>query len=320
MVVKPAFKLIAEDVDITQKIAKNLITLTYDDKENLESDEISFTVAGLYDKKPFGTKLGLHLGYEGNLFLCGAFTVQSITKNYLEETTEVRATAVNFASAQKEKKSRNWKNTNLEDITRKIAEEEKLALDADVEAKECEIVSEAQNNMPNMAFLVMLGSKRGFRVFQKNNTIYVRDKNTKIAELKAIGTVNILPIKTFALNSLYSLEITDANRNVYDAVVVEWKDKNQGMIKELKIGNGTTQIYKMRIGEPKSDAEAIQIAEAKLRDLQTGGITGNMEMQGQEFRVGQKFTIDTIDREFTAISISHSLDGSGYKISIEFEG
>ncbi|MDR2100089.1 MAG: phage tail protein [Campylobacteraceae bacterium] len=320
MVIKPSFKLIADNRDITQKIAKNLISLSYDDKENLQSDEISFTLAGLYEKKPFGTKLELHLGYEGKLFLCGAFSVQTITKNYVEKTTEVRATAVNFATAQKERKSRNWNNTNLENIVKTIAEEEKLDFDIPASAKECAIASELQNNTPNMAFLTLLGYKFGFRIFQKNNTIYVRDKSVKIDEVRTIGSTNALTIKKLALDSLYSLEITDANRNVYDAVIVEWKDKNEGVIKELKIGSGTTQIYKMRISEPKSDTEAIKIGEAKLRDLQSGGVTGNLETQGQEFRVGQKFKINEINREFTAISISHSFDGSGYKISVEFEG
>ncbi|MDR0666876.1 MAG: phage tail protein [Campylobacteraceae bacterium] len=319
MVVKPAFKIIAEEGDITQKIAKNLISLTYEDKENLQSDEMSFTLAALYEKKPFGTKLELHLGYADNLFLCGLFTVQTITKNYLEKTTEVRATAVNFASRQKEKKSRIWEQTTLEDIVKKIAEEEKLDYDVDAAAKEYTIISELQDNTANMPFLIMLGHKRGFRIFQKNDTIYVRDKNVKIQEIKA-DTTKAPSILTLKLNSLYSLEITDANRNVYDAVLLEWQDTKRGVTRELKIGGGNTQIYKMKISEPKSDAEAIQIGEAKLFSLQRGGITGSLETQGREFRVGQRFKIDELDGEWTANSISHNFDGSGYKISVEFEG
>jgi len=61
MVKKPSFRLKAEGEDITAHIAKNLISLTYDDKSNDESDEISFTINGLFAKKPFGSQLELWL-------------------------------------------------------------------------------------------------------------------------------------------------------------------------------------------------------------------------------------------------------------------
>lgn len=95
MVKKPQFKLIAKGSDITEKISKNLISLSYEDKEKDESDEISLTLFGLYSKLAFGDSLELYLGYE-KLFKCGSFSVGTVSKNYTQNTTEVRASAVNF--------------------------------------------------------------------------------------------------------------------------------------------------------------------------------------------------------------------------------
>ena len=40
------------------------------------------------------------------------------------------------------------------------------------------------------------------------------------------------------LTDLYSLQITEANRNSYTAVIVEWQDIEAGKVKSIKVGSG----------------------------------------------------------------------------------
>ena len=47
-----------------------------------------------------------------------------------------------------------------------------------------------------------------------------------------------LPTFTLNLTDLYSLEITEANRNSYTAVIVEWQDIEAGKVKSIKAGSG----------------------------------------------------------------------------------
>ncbi|ECQ1862347.1 TPA: phage tail protein, partial [Campylobacter coli] len=96
MVRKPKFKLIAKGEDITEKLSKNLISISYEDKEKSESDEIGLSVFGLYSKPLFGDSLELWLGFE-KLYKCGSFSVNVVSKNYTSNTTEVRASAINFS-------------------------------------------------------------------------------------------------------------------------------------------------------------------------------------------------------------------------------
>lgn len=47
-----------------------------------------------------------------------------------------------------------------------------------------------------------------------------------------------MPTFTLNLTDLYSLEITEANRNSYTAVIVEWQDIETGKVKSIKAGSG----------------------------------------------------------------------------------
>jgi len=62
------------------------------------------------------------------LYLCGSFSVQTTSRDYKANTTEVRATAVNFASPAKEKRHVSWENTTLFGIAKKIASANTLSL------------------------------------------------------------------------------------------------------------------------------------------------------------------------------------------------
>ena len=132
-----------------------------------------------------------------------------------------------------------------------------------------------------------------------------------------------MPTFTLNLTDLYSLEITEANRNSYTAVIVEWQDIEAGKVKSIKVGSGE-QVYKMQIAQPKSDNEAFKQAEAKLNELQRGGINGRCSCEGKNIIAGGKLKFGGVPRleanEFSIKEVSHKLSTSGYEIDIEFEG
>lgn len=325
MVRKPQFKLIAKGQDITEKLSKNLISISYEDKEKDESDEISLSIFGLYSKPFFGDSLELFLGYE-KLFKCGSFSVNVVSKNYISNTTEVRATAVNFSGNAsvniKEKKTRSFQNSTLFTIARKIAKENNLKIKTSGEDQN--IVSVLQNNQNNLEFLYALLFDYGFICSVKENTLIITPKDGKIGENAAnITSKNEnLPSFEIALNECISLEISESARNEYSAVIVEWQDINEAKTKSIKVGSGEN-VYKMQISQPKNDNEAFKKAQAKLNELQKGGINGRCELIGREIRAGGKLKIKGINLdhyEFSIKSVSHSFNDQAYTISVEFEG
>ena len=323
MVKHPNFKLEANGKNITEIIRANLISLNFDDKEGSKSDEISFSVSGIYAKPVFGDNLKLWLGYGDDLYLCGSFSVQTASRDYKNRTTEVRATAVNFASPQKIKKRRSWENTTVFEIARKIAAENKLAVKTS--GQDQNIASVLQNDAGDLDFLYGLCFDYGFIMAVKNNTIVIASKDAKGDETQTSNTSKNESLPTFTLNltDLYSLEITEANRNSYTAVIVEWQDIEAGKVKSIKVGSGE-QVYKMQIAQPKSDNEAFKQAEAKLNELQRGGINGRCSCEGKNIIAGGKLKFGGVPglevNEFSIKEVSHKLSTNGYEIDIEFEG
>lgn len=323
MVRKPAFKLEASGKDITNIIRQNLISLSFTDKEGNESDEISFSLFGIYAKPVFGDKLKLWLGYENELYLCGTFSVQTASRDYKNQTTEVRATAVNFASPAKEKRRVSWENTTLFGIAKKIASANALSLKTS--GNDQNIASVIQDNVSDIEFLYDLCVKFGFLMAVKNGTIIITAKDAKGDASQTSNTSKNENLPTFTLNltDLYSLEITEANRNSYTAVIVEWQDIEAGKVKSIKVGSAD-QVYKMQIAQPKSDNEAFKQAEAKLNELQRGGINGRCSSEGKNIIAGGKLKFGGVPgleaNEFSIKEVSHKLSTSGYEIDIEFEG
>jgi len=323
MIKHPNFKLEANGKDVTEIIRANLISLSFDDKEGSKSDEISFSVSGIYAKPVFGDSLKLWLGYGDDLYLCGSFSVQTASRDYKNQTTEVRATAVNFASPQKIKKRRSWENTTVFEIAKKIAGENKLAVKTS--GQDQNIASVLQNDAGDLDFLYGLCFDYGFIMAVKNNTIVIAAKDAKGDETQTSNTPKNESLPAFTLNlaELYSLEITEANRNSYGAIIVEWQDVEAGKTKSIKVGSGE-QTYKMQIAQPKSDNEAFRQGEAKLNELQKGGINGRCSLPGANIVAGGKLKFSGIvgleANEFSIKSVSHRLSTDNYEIEIEFEG
>jgi phage protein D len=251
------------------------------------------------------------------MFYCGSFSIQTISKNYSNNTTSIRATSVNFASEQKERKDYTWESTNLYNVAMKIAEQNGMGYSIDESAKEFAISSEQQNNATDLGFLNILTTQKGFLLTVKNNTIMIKPKDAVNLETAVVNTTATTH-KTFKLGDLSELEITDANRNNYDAVRLTWHDDDDRQDKELKTGSGVS-IPNIPIAKPKSDAEAIEYANARLKESQTGGITGSFSIAGQEIRAGWNIEIEGIGK-FLVKSASHSFTTSDFTTSCEIKG
>jgi phage protein D len=345
MVKKPAFKLLSDKKDITELLTASLISLNYEDKKDEEADELSFVVHGLYKNKPFGTNVELKLGMDDKLVHYGNFFIQTIAKDYVNNTTEVRATSVDFNTQQKERKTETWQDTNLKEITRKIAENNGMGYTVESEVEKSLVSKVLQENATDLGFLTVLASQRGFFLTVKDNIIIIRkhldtsSKHDQNADLKQDKTVKI--------SELYSLSVTEANRDVYGTVLTLWHNvdtnERRGFYVGYNKGTGkidvvdspaykfdekgegtvvdpaTTTIYTIETAQPKSFAEAFEMAKAKLEELQRGGKEGSFTTEGQEIRTGQILKIEKIGI-VTVTNVSHSLTPSGYTITVSFEG
>ncbi|EEO26018.1 phage late control D family protein [Helicobacter winghamensis] len=322
MVNKPSFKLLAKGKDITQRIQKNLISLSFEDKAKDESDEISLTLNGLYARAPFGDSLELWLGYEERLNKCGTFALNSFSKNYTSNITEIRATAINFASNVKVKKDRAFENTNLAEIAKKIAQENNLRHKVEVCAKTF-IKYELQNNISDMEFIYSLCAKYGYLACIKEQTlIIIEQKSAALDGEKGAATKGESNLThTLTLGDLFDLQINIKNRNNYTGVRVSYQDIQSGTIKSVLCGKEHL-VYELKIAPAKSESEALAQGMAKLNQLNIGVYEGSFSTKGANIRAGANLIIKGISEKatFSIKDVRHELNSSGYRISVNFEG
>lgn len=316
MVKHPNFKLKANDKDITQKISLNLINLSFDDKAKDESDEISISLNGLYARAPFGDKLELWLGFDEKLFKCGTFSINNFSKNYSSKTTDIKATAINFASNIKNKKSRTWENTNLSDIALKIATENNLKVKTN-NANKAYIKHELQNNVSDIEFIYTLCAKYGFLACIKEQTLIIIEQK-QAAQDGIKGGIKY----TLDISELSDLNISIKNRNNYTGVKLTCQDIEQGIVKSVLSGNDKGCVYELKIAGVKHDSEALNLANAKLNALNKGTFEGSFSMIGKNLKAGANLKIKGIDEKviFSIKDVKHDFSLSAYTISVNFEG
>jgi len=323
MVKHPKFKLIAGGNDITSKVANNLVSLSYEDRIGTKSDEISFVVSGLFARPEFGGTLELWLGYEeSGLYKCGKFAVSCVTRDFVARTTEIRGTAVDFASVVKARKSRTWSNTSVFAIAKTIASENGWKFKQTGEDES--VSSKIQNNTSDIEFINSLCFDTGFFAVIKGGTLVVaRFEGGEAGKvLSSVGNgAKKMPKLKFKASELYSLEVSEATRASYTAVEVSWQDVESGERKSVKVGSGAI-VYKQNIAEPKSEREAFVVARAKLARLQSAGLSGRWSCVGCNVVAGGRVEFEGIralaGREYNVLSVSHRLDASGYICEGEF--
>ncbi|EAL5902981.1 phage tail protein [Campylobacter lari] len=322
MVKCPNFKIKANNEDITQRISKNLISLSFDDKAKDESDELSISLNGLYARAPFGDKLELWLGFDEKLYKCGTFSINGFSKNYGNHTTDIKATAINFASDIKNKKSRTWENTNLADIALKIATENNLKAKTNNANKAC-IKHELQNNISDIEFIYTLCAKYGFLACIKEQTLIIIEQKQAAQEGVVGGGEQEGGIKySFDLKDLSDLNINIKNRNNYTGVKVSYQDIEQAVVKNVMSGNDSAAVYELKIAGVKNESEALRIANAKLNALNAASYEGSFSMLGANIKAGARVEIKGIEEKaiFSIKDVKHDFSLSGYTISVNFEG
>ncbi|MBZ7976914.1 phage late control D family protein [Campylobacter sp. RM12637] len=321
------FKLEANEKDITEFIKENFISLEYDDKEGVESDEMSFCVHGIFSRPSFKDTLKLSLGYrvgeEDKLYECGTFSISECTIDYINHITEVRATAVNFSSPIKIKRNKTFANTTLAAIAGVIASRNNLIAKIQPEANNVKIAHIMQNNESDIEFLYILAYKNGFICAVKNSHLIVTQKSKSIDGYNvSSGSHKSSPAKNLPkfklqVSDCSSLSITENNRVKYDACEISSHNTSNATLTKIKVGNGEN-IAKIDAPPNKSSQELESLATSKLSELNKGGIKGNLTCVGQQIVAGGVLELEGIG-VYSIKSVKHTLSGTSYTLDIEFE-
>lgn len=312
MVKNPAFRLLANNIDVTETLQKELISLEFKDEENNKADELTIKVGGKFARPQYKDELKLYLGYNDDLIYCGLFAVQTTTR-YDNNVLAISATSVNFSTTLKEKRDMTYEKISIKDICKQIADRNNLKLKSDFD--NIYISSLAQNNESDLHFLNRLAREYNAIFNIKNDTLIFTHK------IKNSQKNQDLPSYIISATEASQLQIKHSNKTLYKTCKSIWHDTKENKTKEATVGTGDPTLI-IR-GSFKNEADAKAKAQAALERATQGLISGSLTISGNViFAGGNLKLIDTLedDGEYHIKSVHHTFTKSnGWITKIEFE-
>ena len=159
---RPAYRILADQRDITDAIRDRLLSLTLTDEAGYQSDAVSLRLddrEGRIELPRKGAKLEVELGYEERgLAQMGLYVVDEIELAGPPDTLTIQAKAVDMKSSLKQHKTRAWSNT-IQEIVSTIAQEHGLEPRVDSTLGAIRIPHIDQTEESDLHFITRLGQQ-----------------------------------------------------------------------------------------------------------------------------------------------------------------
>lgn len=183
---KPAWALEYEGRDISRNIAPYVLSITYTDALEGESDDLEITLedrdhrwkSGWWPQR--GDRVRLRIGYEGEGIMdCGSFQVDEVELNGPPDTVSMRALAAGVTSALRTARSAAYENMTFEAIARGIAERHGLRLTGSISERKRLRRPErvTQREEGDLQFLKRLGEAEGVVFSIKDGQLVWHDQD-----------------------------------------------------------------------------------------------------------------------------------------------
>jgi len=315
MVRKPSIKIAVNGKDKTSKILENLISLSFSDQANNESDQLEIKVAGNFKRPAAGDEIKLYLGYDGSLTLLCLCRVKTTKKS--SKMLTIIATGVNFSNNFKVKRNITYEKLSIKDIIKQVATRYDLKIKCDYD--DLYIVSLAQTNESDMYFLNRIAKEYNAIFNIKNDTIYFLKK------IKENKKSELLPRYKIDINNcIEEPEIVHNQKTFYNSVKVSWHDTKLNQRRVITIPKDAAQPILEYKDSFINEDEARAKAQAKLEKANAGIVTGELKIEGEIMYAGgvlELLNVSANDNlEYSIESIDHSFDkADGWTMTVKFE-
>jgi len=324
----PKFTVLYNNKNITSDISKHMISLTYNDKTEGESDEIEIQVedVDLRWQNSWYPEKGAKLTVSIENLKCGVFEIDEINLDGPPDVVTIRGMATGIVNSLRTKKSDAHESKTLKQIAEKVASKNNLTI---------------QGTIPDITF---------GRITQ--------NKETDLAFLKRIsqeyGVLFAVRENIITFTSIYDVEKRNISFSVDKSEISKFsfRDKADGMIKSASVksksakknepvtANLDFEKYKQEQGYSSdtpvnkdegvthTKAENKQQAEAKAKAIMhlsaSNQIEGSIDIKGTVLAIAgnnvQVTGFGKLSGKFHIKSSSHKIDkSSGYTVSLEMK-
>jgi phage protein D len=217
---KPAFVLLYNSRDITQDVSKYLLSITYTDKDQGESDELDITVEdvdGFWRNTWYPQKkdtLQLSIGYDnGTLTDCGTFEIDEITLSGPPDVVTIKSLAAGISKAMRTKNSQSFENLTLRQIAQFIASKHRFTLLGSIGNIKFNRVT--QKKETDLGFLHRVSSDYGF-LFSVRNKQLIFTSVFEIENGSSVIEIDRTELRTYSLKDKTSETYKEANVKYHD--------------------------------------------------------------------------------------------------------
>lgn len=308
--------------NVTGDVSRYLSKITYSDKLEYESDDISLSfedTSGKWQSKWYpsqGDSLHVKIGRPGRFLDCGMFEIDEIELELSPDILTVKALSASIKKSLRTKESKAFEQQTLWDIAQYFADKHKFDIVGEQGALEnIEIDRKTQEKQTDLSFLSTMAKEYGYALSLHGDTLYFTSK-AQLESRKAILTIPRLVMS--------NARFRDKTSEVYNGVVVNRRDGKKNKNTEWKIMDGKEGEGDILVLEEdvENEQQAAAIGKAKLADKKREKYSGSLTVPGNTKLVaGVNIELTGIGKfsgKWHVISSTHTVDPSGgYTTGVE---
>lgn len=327
--IAPAFRIIANDQDITTKVRERFKSLRLVDETGTTSDTVEITLADHDPAKRIavpktGAELEVFIGYDAKLTRKGVFVCDEVELSGYPSEVVIRARAAPYEGSNsgmvglQTQKSRSWpKGTTIRAMVERIAGEHRLTPAVSPALAAIALPHTDQTHESDMNLLARL-AKRYDAIAKPagGSLLFVKRGDAKTASGADLPRVTLTPKDGSAYR------VTIASRDSAGTVVAYYRDTRKAKRHEVAVGDGEPVIrlrmsYADRVSAENA-ARARQRSRARAERKLTFTFPGRPEVTAEAIVVMQGFR-EGVDGEWLITRAEHYVGPGGYRTTIEAE-
>lgn len=275
------YQVIYNQKDITQDISNSLINITYRDKVEGESDEVSLTFEDVDNVwiDPWYSEKGDTLEVKIGKLDCGIFEIDDISYKISPASITISGLAASFLNKQlRTERSFAHENKSLSQIIDYYAVINKL--DKIVQIRKNIIFERnTQDNVTDLSFLKSLAKKYGYIFSIRGSNLIFWD----IFELEGRD-----PVIEFFKQDFQRANFRDKISEIYAEANLNYHNPSEDLLISVNVKstivNQSSDFLELKT-KVENKGQAEEIAKSELYKKNTEKITGNIDLQGNELLV-----------------------------------
>lgn len=313
-------QLIYESTDITQDVAADLISFTYNDNESGEADDISVKLKNEHGRwtnswhPSKGDTLRATIIDDNGELNCGTFKIDDLTSGFSPSTFTIGAVSVPLdETIRRTAKSKTWEDVKLSGICNEIASKGGLSVIYDVD-RDPNYDRLSQREESDLKFLERLCKAEGYSLKVTDDQLVVFDQEKYEAKPpvftieQGVDDITGGSLKSQAFDLYKSCTVCYSDPETEEEIEAEFFAPNiqKGMSMRL-------------VKRADSIAQAKRWAKAELREKNKYEVSGDLNVVGATYMVAgftlQLKNFGVYDGKYIVEKAAHNVN-NGYTVAL----